>query len=223
MLKRIAKRILFPHCQWSYSQVGEDRIINQLFKHQHDGFYVDVGCNHPTVYSNTYLLYKSGWTGLAIDAHPEFASLFQAIRPKDTFVECAIDKTIGEQEFMITEDSRLSGLLKKDVVLAQQSKVLRRHRVKTRPLQDILAKNKVPKDFEVLNLDIEGHELSALQSMDFKFYRPKLVIVEIHELDLMNPLKNLIVSHMLDVGYKLHSYALMNAYFTDQSSAVESS
>ena len=39
-----------------------------ILSEQHvDGFYVDVGCFHPKKHSNTYLLYKRGWSGINID------------------------------------------------------------------------------------------------------------------------------------------------------------
>ncbi|MDD3051752.1 MAG: SAM-dependent methyltransferase, partial [Candidatus Cloacimonetes bacterium] len=47
----------------SYSQEGEDIILNRIFENQNRGFYVDVGANPPKRFSHTYLIYKKGWTG----------------------------------------------------------------------------------------------------------------------------------------------------------------
>ena len=35
--------------------------------HLNNGIYIDVGCNHPIKFNNTYLLYKRGWSGINID------------------------------------------------------------------------------------------------------------------------------------------------------------
>ena len=51
----------------SYSISNVDLIIDRIFRNQKYGCYVDIGCNHPIKYNNTYLLYKRGWTGINVD------------------------------------------------------------------------------------------------------------------------------------------------------------
>ena len=51
----------------SYSISNVDLIIDRMFANLKNGFYVDVGCNHPIKFNNTYLLYKRGWSGINID------------------------------------------------------------------------------------------------------------------------------------------------------------
>ncbi|MEI9928867.1 MAG: hypothetical protein WDN44_15790 [Sphingomonas sp.] len=46
---------------------GEDVLLGRLLKTASSGTYVDVGANHPIEGSNTYRLYRQGWTGLTID------------------------------------------------------------------------------------------------------------------------------------------------------------
>ena len=50
-----------------YSSGGIDALILNIFKNKINGFYVDVGCNHPIKANNTYLLYKKKWFGINID------------------------------------------------------------------------------------------------------------------------------------------------------------
>ena len=50
------------------SQFGEDKKIFKLFKKK--GTYLDLGCFHPIRDNNTYLMYKSGWSGINIDLNP---------------------------------------------------------------------------------------------------------------------------------------------------------
>ena len=42
---------------------GEDIEILKYTKNIERGFYVDVGCYHPTHINNCNLLYQKGWTG----------------------------------------------------------------------------------------------------------------------------------------------------------------
>ncbi len=57
-LKRLLKRGIG-------SQFGEDALLGKILPAH--GFYVDVGVYHPHLYSNTYALYKKGWSGIAIE------------------------------------------------------------------------------------------------------------------------------------------------------------
>ena len=54
----------------SYSQEGEDLILSRYFDGQREGFFIDVGAFHPIRFSNTYLFYRLGWSGINIEARP---------------------------------------------------------------------------------------------------------------------------------------------------------
>ena len=76
----------------SYSQEGEDLILQRFFEKQAVGFYVDVGAHHPRRYSNTYLFYKKGWSGINIDAMPNSMKRFDKYRPRDINIEKPISE-----------------------------------------------------------------------------------------------------------------------------------
>lgn len=80
-----------------YSQEGEDLILETFFDEVKNGFFVDIGAYDPIRFSNTYLFYLKGWTGINIDARPESMNDFDEIRPKDINLEIAI----GQQEEML--------------------------------------------------------------------------------------------------------------------------
>ena len=80
----------------SYSQEGEDRILLMPFENCKDGFYV---AHHPTRYSNTYLFYRMGWSGINIDAAPGSMNLFKKKRPRDINLEVAISDREEELTF----------------------------------------------------------------------------------------------------------------------------
>jgi hypothetical protein len=72
--------------QRKYSTHCEEAIFFSTFAPGCRGFYVDVGANHPKFGSNTYRLYRQGWSGLVIEPNPEFAQTFRLLRPRDKFV-----------------------------------------------------------------------------------------------------------------------------------------
>ena len=79
-----------------YSQWGEDLFITQYFHKKNKGTYLDIGCFHPYMYSNTCLLYKKGWRGINIDINSTAIDLFNIARPKDFNICTTIDKNKKE-------------------------------------------------------------------------------------------------------------------------------
>ncbi len=47
------------------------------------GIYIDVGANHPSSLSNSFLFYRSGLSGVVIEPNQELLKLHRFIRPKD--------------------------------------------------------------------------------------------------------------------------------------------
>ena len=83
-LKLFNKAFLTNFIKFHYSQFGEDIILREILKKEiSNGFYIDVGCYHPKKFSNTYRLYKKGWSGINIDMEEDKISLFNMVRPRD--------------------------------------------------------------------------------------------------------------------------------------------
>lgn len=64
----IAAYHTFAPLKSSYSQSGEDVLLYKLLgdlTNKSDIDYVDVGANHPSDISNTYLLHRKGFRGVA--------------------------------------------------------------------------------------------------------------------------------------------------------------
>ena len=95
-LNLIHKNLISKKSYFSFS--GVDLIIENIFRNQKKGFYVDVGCQHPIKNNNTYLLFKKGWFGLNIDLDKDNIDLFNAARPNDENLNIAISNKIGETD-----------------------------------------------------------------------------------------------------------------------------
>ena len=89
-----------------YSQWGEDQFINEFFKEKRNGIYLDIGCFHPVMYSNTCLLHRKGWRGINIDINPTSIDLFNIVRPKDTNLCTTINET--KETFKVYYDDPFS-------------------------------------------------------------------------------------------------------------------
>tara|TARA_B100001094_G_scaffold123926_1_gene119746 strand:+ start:493 stop:780 length:288 start_codon:yes stop_codon:yes gene_type:complete len=60
----------------SYGFEFEDITINKYLKNIKKGFYVDIGAFNPIRGSNTYLLFKKGWSGINVDADENSIKIF---------------------------------------------------------------------------------------------------------------------------------------------------
>src|SRR4051812_45405548 len=88
---------------FSFAQGAEDIIIPHIVRYhfgiQGPGSFVDVGCNAPVRYSNTFALYLLGWRGINIDANKTLVGESQRVRKLDTAVHAAVSDSVKEVIF----------------------------------------------------------------------------------------------------------------------------
>lgn len=212
----LSRKLFDPYNISSYSQTGEDRILNAILGET--GFYVDVGCNHPQAYSNTFELYKRGWMGITIDANQQLIKKHKRLRKLDLSI-CAVVSD-QEQEVVFTdfEDSLVSSLNSEHISEWEKIRKIKEKRVvNTVSLNSLLDSCNAPKDFNLLCIDVEGHDFEVLSSLNLSIYRPKLIVIEMHSFDLLNPSSSKIYEYLRTNDYRMIGYVIMNGYFSDIS------
>jgi|TARA_B110000211_G_scaffold66067_1_gene76172 FkbM family methyltransferase len=165
----------------SYAMDNEDLAVIDYFKDKKNGFYVDVGCYHPTHRNNTYLLHKKNWSGVNIDTSKFSIDLFNHMRPKDLNYNCAIsNKNEIIKLFYQKELSQLS-TTERDQAEAVFQGNIKEKEVQAFTLDEILDRDKF-KDIKIdfLDIDVEGADLKVLEGLSFDRFKPELVCVEIH-------------------------------------------
>ncbi|MDJ0698084.1 FkbM family methyltransferase [Mastigocoleus sp. MO_188.B34] len=211
----LISKIFDSHNIYSYSQTGEDRIITS-YLWKNEGFYIDVGCNHPIHYSNTFILYRRGWTGINIDANDKLISKYERLRKRDTNICAVVSDQEKEVVFTEFDDSFVSSINTEHVENWKKHRQVRnQHVVKSISLNTILEKYNAPKVIDLLSIDVEGHDFEVLSSLDLNIYRPRLIVVEIYQFDINNPSASKVYEHLTKHNYKMVSYAVMNGYFLD--------
>jgi len=211
------KRLLDPRASINYSQTGEDAIIRSILDERTHGIYVDVGCNDPIRYSNTLSLYLHGWRGVNIDANPHMIERFQAVRLRDVAVCAAISDQECDLVFHEFEDNLVS-TLSTDVLAEWQGKWKKcgERVVKTRTLDSVLHEHLAPgTEIDLLSVDVEGHDLNVLRSIDLDFFRPKLIVVEMHHMDFNHTREAGVTAHLEGQGFRQIGYDTLNGYFAD--------
>jgi len=211
--KSVVKLVAGRGVRSSYSQFGEDAFIQWLLKRSTTKLYVDVGAYHPTLYSNTYALYRSGWRGIAIDPNGSLAPLYTLLRPRDQFVRAAIGPK-GAQTYFEFSDGAYNTF---DADAAEERRklrwltVVRQTEVAFRPLSDILAEHGVSR-IGFLNIDVEGFDLQVLQSHDWKI-RPEVIAIEDEDFDVEHPHTSAIYSSLRDLRYSLVGFCGLTLMF----------
>ena len=172
-------KIFFP--KKSYSMLGEDLVVKNFFKKKTNGTYVDVGCYHPIDGNNTHLLFKNGWNGINIDLNKISIDLFNIARKNDENFRVAVSNKSKKIKFYYRKKINMLNTINKKFANNSFKKGYSIDYIQARTLSSILKESKLKnKKIDFLNIDIEGNEINALKTLDFKIYRPKLICVEIH-------------------------------------------
>lgn len=144
----------------SFSQCGEDMILNFLFYSKKNGVYVDIGAHHPYRYSNTHKFYKKGWRGINIDPVPGFLEIFNSYRKGDINLELAIAGEEKKVHYFMFEDPAYNFISDKAEIDSSDYdnlNLINKIEITAMPLHKILdkyLKNNTKIDF--LNIDAEG-------------------------------------------------------------------
>lgn len=205
--------------RYSFAHTGEDRILEGLLKPliTKNGFYVEVGCNHPILFSNTYGLYRKGWTGICVDANPALKEKFNRLRPRDRFILALVSDTSSEREFYIIQNDVLSTTEKNNKeAAANQGLTFNTIKYFPQSLTSILDKHNAPQEFDLLSIDAEEHDYHVLRSLDFSKYKPQVIIIEDETYSFDESASNAIVDFMGRNGYVLVGFILKNLYFQRQ-------
>lgn len=194
----------------SYSQLGEDLVIDQLLGYKDRGIYVDIGAHHPTRLSNTKRFYNRGWKGINVDPNSSLIDRFKIERERDLNLVLGVSKKNGFLYFYEFFPSTLSTFSSREAkkYISQGFKLIDKKKVAVKTLSYILEKYSKNQSIDFLSIDTEGTDLEVLQSNNWKKYKPHFICVENHgkNKDLVNFLKK----H----GYQLKYNNGLNSIFS---------
>ncbi len=168
----------------SYSISNVDLILGRIFERVKNGIYIDIGCNHPIKYNNTYLLHKKGWRGINIDLDKKSIEEFNKYRPNDYNI-CAVvsEKDREIKDTYIYHSRSAINTISKKLVDKRSTKPKSILKKTTRSLNDIIEKtNFNNKKINLISIDVENYEYEVLKSFRFKKYNPDVIVVEIHDI-----------------------------------------
>lgn len=208
----------------SFSQDGEDLILRQLFSEKKRGFYIDIGAHHPYRFSNTAYFSISGWKGINIDPMPGTHLLFKKERPNDITCEIAIGNEEGEIELHCFNESALNTTSSSRLEYIQKNTSYQKTGTFKVPIKrldavllDVLSENQA---IDFLSNDVEGVEESVIKSNNWKRFRPKIILLEILDINLLHITANPIVKLMREISYIPFIQNTRTVFFKDSLSST---
>jgi len=187
IIKNLKKLYYEKYTKKSYSISNVDLIIDRMFSKINNGSFIDLGCNHPIKFNNTYLLYKRGWRGINIDLDKKSIEEFDQIRNEDYNVQSLISSTKGEEKeiYFYHTRSAINTVSDKLVKYRKTDKdKIQIIKQNTDTLENIIDKSPYKdKKINLLSIDIENHEYEALINFNFDKYPFDVIVIEIHNLN----------------------------------------
>lgn len=170
----------------SFGQSGEDAWLLTWLQEQaipwaNDGFYVDIGANHPVVLSATYLLYRQGWRGITVEPIPALCALHARLRPRDICLDVGVGARSGVETFWETAPDYFCSFSQATAEKAEADglcRVLRRTKVKVLPPREIIAHVPSGTRINYLSIDTEGLDSEILKTWPWEQCQPDLISCE---------------------------------------------
>ena len=165
--------------QLSYAQNLEDYHLDLVFGDQQTGTYVDVGGGHPVADNVSFWFYLKGWRGLIVEPQEALADIYAHVRPRDHTVSCLAGRSEGEAEFHVVDKLHgFSTTVRENAAGASQFGAgFTTVRKPVRTLAALCAEAGLTR-IDFLKIDVEGAEAEVIAGMDFKRWRPRVVVVE---------------------------------------------
>ena len=218
----------------SYSLSNVDLIINRIFSKINKGIYIDIGCNHPIKYNNTFLLYKRGWKGINIDLDDKSIDQFKKLRNKDTNIKTLVTSIDGEEkDVYFYHDRSTINTISKELAESRKKKPKEIKKLKGLSINSIIENSNFKESqINLLSIDIENYEYEALKNFNFKKYNIDVIVTEITDIkeknletynqSLEKILNTNIYKLLINNNYKLINWVNADLVFFNKNSSITS-
>jgi len=231
----------FPNYSCQIPNLAE--IYEKVFGQICDGTFVEVGAFDGETFSNTNFLADLGWRGVYIEPYHksfEYCLNRHRLNTNTDVICCAIGTEIGEVDlyqsfsYTVCQDSPVEVAYLSTTNL-EQTKIVpqiewsnhfgfNKHKVFQNTLENVLIENNIPKNFDILIVDVEGNEKSVLNSFSIEEWKPKMMIIELQDenenfksfTDFIEECKDL-RKKIIDYGYIELYKDVVNTIFVDNN------
>ena len=210
-MKFIKKIYYEKYSKKSYSISNVDLIIDRMFTNLNYGIYIDVGCNHPIKFNNTYLLHRRGWKGINIDFDSKSIKEFEKFRPKDHNVRKIVSNDEEIKDIYFYHERSAINTLSKDLVKYRKTKPKKTIKEKSSTLNKIIEESPFKNQkINLISIDIENHEYEALMNFNFDKYNVDVIVAECTDISQK---KLEIYNQTIENNYKLINWVNSDLVF----------
>lgn len=184
------------HSPLSWSQYGQDRYIDNLFKNKKNGFFVEIGAYDGEKFSNTLFLEKErDWDGLLIEANPHTYAILRDRDRKCTSINACVSNTLPTMTFIVsgsttsakeTMTTRFRKRVEHDVATYGKSGDKRWQKsgeevtIQCQSFGSMM-KQLGRKHVDYFSLDVEGAEMVILESIPFEHITIGVFTIEVDQ------------------------------------------
>lgn len=204
----------------SFSQAGEDMIIDFLFKTigLSNPYYLELGVYDPKNGNNTYKFYLNGSTGVLVEADVRLIKKIQQTRPDDLILNVGVS-TKGSQfaDFFVFDEPSVSTFDKEEAqrrAANSDFKIVRVDKVPLITINDLIINHcrKIP---DLLSIDIEGLDFEVLSELDTVRFPIPVICAETCSFSNTHkkPKESRVIDLMLNKGYMIYADTYINTIF----------
>lgn len=156
----------------SKSQLRQDLVVLSYLQFKRDGFFVEFGAADGLKLSNTYLLESQfSWTGILAEPARTWHRSLGLNRRCHIDHRCVWNESNKSLNFFERDFKECSGLqLSKKGSGISDFLLMKKYKVTTVTLNDLLEEYSSPKIIDYLSVDTEGSEFEILSSVNFDKY-----------------------------------------------------
>ena len=222
MVKRVIDALRHCGARHSYSQCGEDLIVDFVLKDL--GItaptYLDVGAYGPRSLSNSYLFYRRGSTGVCVEPNPALCRSLARARPRDLCLNIGVGSCDATLDFYLLNPPTLSTFVAKnaETIQAEGAAVLDRVIPVSVLRLDAVFERYCRAIPDFLSIDTEGQEMAILSATDLERNRPAVVCAETisFSTDHEGKKDQDLIDFMRKKRYRVYADTYVNTIFVDE-------
>jgi len=180
MLRPLWRTVWAEPFRKTYSQRGEDLIIDEVLGMKETGTYLDVGAYDPHHLSNTKRFYDRGWRGCNVEPNPErFKKLLQG-RPRDTNLNIGLSDSVGTLTYyqFIPEVFSTFSAERAKALSQMGARIKAEIEVPVITMKDLFAQYFNEETVDICTIDAEGMDSVILRGNDWDRFRPRVICIE---------------------------------------------
>ncbi len=200
----------------SFAQNFEDVILNRVFINKKNGFFLDIGAQHPVIDSVSRHFILNGWNGILVEPVPAYATLLKEEYPHITVMQKYVGE-MGKQEMYIIADT---GLSTSDELLAQAYKnsgLNISNEICEGMTLDEIFEFIGEVDIDWMKIDAENSEVEILNSWKSENVKPTIVVLEVLDPLHKSQINNEVTELMKSKGYVEVYFDGLNKFFLSKN------